>query len=268
MLLLAAFLFLPAFVFFLDLIALSAPVFETMKLSLSKYVTKLLKSLRCQYLYLSLRNVKTSSIIFICLLLTLCKIGNLEAREILLSIGEHKELSLKDTLHYTIGNKEILASQKIDSENILIVKGKSQGYSEVYLKMIDLTHKRYKFTIISKARQKKLFNLVSRLRSMGLKTLIKGEIISDSGEIYSIENLNRLNTLRLKNPELELNKVSIPKKDQNRHISKIYQIFWSDNIKEVACAYNALQYRCYYHSSKISPEIKKLLNNFKFYSDN
>ena len=264
MLLLAAFLFLPAFVFFLDLIALSAPVFETMRLFLSKYVTKLLKSLRSQYLYLSLRNVKTSSIIFSLLISTVCKSDNLEHKDILLSIGEHTEIQLEGVAHYTIGNRDILAAQKLEGQSTLLIKAKSQGYSEIYLKKTNRNQEKYKFTIITKSRRKKLNNLADLIKSLGLRATTRGEIILVSGLVTRLEDLNTITKLAVENPEITLQQLIIYKKNQNRHIAKLYQIFWRDNIKDVSCKNIGLKYRCFYHSKKLSPQIKKLLRRYKF----
>jgi hypothetical protein len=264
LLLFSAFLFLPDLLFFFALITFSAPVFETMITILSQYVTKLLNLLSRQYLYISLRNVKTYSFFFLITLSIDCNSSSLPNLSYLLSIGEHVELPLKNISYFNIGNKEILASSSIDQKNVLIIKALAQGECEVLLKYFSGKTKTIQFTVVKKSKRLKIKTLTQRLRAFGLKVASKGELIYTSGEITKIEHLNQLLKLKSLNTEIQLGAINISKRNRNNHIADIYNYFWRDQIKEVFCRYTDLKYQCFYHSNKLSKNMIKVFKNFKF----
>ncbi len=192
MLLFAAFRFLPALVFFFALIALSAPVFETMITILSQYVTKILKLLSRQYLYISLRNVKTYGLFFIFSTIPPCIFNTLQAKTSLLAIGEHTEVSIKEVSFYNIGNKEVISSKTVTGPNLLILKGISRGNSELLLKFKNGRSQLNHYAVVSKAKKLKLLTTKHKIENYGLDVNMNGELIEVSGSISKLDYLNSL----------------------------------------------------------------------------
>ena len=238
-----------------------------MILSLSAYVTKILKLLRCQYLYITLRNVKMYKGFFTACLANLCIYSNLPASTVLLSIGEHTEVDIKNVEFYNIGNKEVLNSKPIDSTNTLILKGKAKGSSELLLKLRDGKTRNIDFVVVSKAKKIKLNSLKNSIKRFGLLVRQLGDLIFVSGEIKKLTDLEELIGLSENFKELHLGKIIISKKNKNKHLAEIYQYFWKDGIKEVSCTNKQLNYICYYHSNKMSPNIREYLKKTKIPSN-
>ena len=231
---------------------------------LSQYVTKILKLLSRQYLYISLRNVKTYGLFFIFSTTSLCVFNTLQAKTNLLAIGEHTELSIEEVSFYNIGNKEVLSSKAVTGPNTLILKGISRGNSELLLKFKNGRSQLNQYTVVSKSKKLKLLTTKHKIENYGLNVKMNGELIEVSGIISKLSYLNSLLEMEGELPEIELGQIQIPKRYRNSHIAEIYRYFWRDGIKEVTCELKKIHYFCYYHSSDLSPSVKKLLKQFRF----
>lgn len=227
-------------------------------------VAKILNSLRCQYLYITLRNVKTYSAIFAIPIIAHCNYNELDSSlHHTLAIGEHVELSTDQVIYYNIGNKEILASSTINERNVLVIKALSKGTSEVLLKF-NKKSVIHQFTIITKEQQKKITQLKTKLKSFGLNIAQTTDLIYVTGEIYKLSELQEFLNIKNQYEEIQIKEINISKKNQNNHIAEIYSYFWKDGIKDVACDYHQLTYICYYHSNELSGNLKKILSDFNF----
>jgi len=231
---------------------------------LSQYVTKISNLLRSQCLYISLRNVKTYSVIFITPLCAICNSNNLANQSPLLTIGEHVEISMENVVYYNIGNKEVLAASPINKNKVIILKALSKGTCEVLLKFKNNRTTIHKFTVVTKAKRRKISKLTEIIKSFGLSVLKKSELLYVSGEIFELNHLQHYLKIEGSNEEIQRGQIKISKKNKNQHIAKIYQYFWMDGIKNVSCHYQNLKYICYYHSDDLSVSLKKLLENYHF----
>ena len=183
---------------------------------------------------------------------------------IVLSIGEHTEISLESISHYTIGNKEVVASSHLKEKKLLIIKGKSQGYCELYLKKISGKTVKYQISIIKKSKRLKIKSIKNQIEQIGLKAQEKGPHLHVKGEIEKLNSLSTLITLINKYNEIKISSITISKKNRNIHIAEIYKYFWKDNIKDVFCNYNQLVYTCFYKLNKISKNLKSILKELNF----
>ena len=131
---------------------------------------------------------------------------------IVLSIGEHTEISLENISHYTIGNKEVVASSHLKEKKLLIIKGKSQGYCELYLKKISGKTVKYQISIIKKSKRLKIKSIKNQIEQIGLKAQEKGPYLHVKGEIEKLNSLSTLITLINKYNEIKISSITISKK--------------------------------------------------------
>ena len=263
MLLFSAFLFLPALVFFFALIALSAPVFETIINILLSTVLKFLKSISCKYLYITLRNVKIIGCFFAASSIAHSNSVYLDNDFRLLSTGEHVEVDLENVTYYNVGNKEVLATTQLN-QNTLVIKALSKGHCQILIKYNNNKTRFIHFTVVSKSRKKKLLDLILKLKNFGLKVQRKSELIYISGSITDLNHLEAIHKIKKEYEEVITDKIIIPKKFRNQHILTLYKYFWADGIKTVACRLDDLKYECRYFAESMSKDIKKYLKRLRF----
>lgn len=249
-----AFLFWPNFVFLFFLFDSVTAVFETIAIILTKIVTLFNNP---QYLPSLQRTVKR-----VFLLLMALPFLSYGSDNILISKGEIKEIKIISLKKLTLGNPEII-SQSLDPKrkNLLLLKGKKLGYTE--LKIWTHSDKTLSFHIyvISKNKHLNLTQNLEILRGMGLTTKLQGSMIFVEGILKEDENRKILLMLLKKYPGLIIAKIQLSEELKISLYQKIFSYFSKSNLGQMECQNENLEIVCMVpKSNEENLELKKYIS--------
>ncbi len=248
----AFFLFFPAFLSFNFLLVSVLIVGEPIFKSLSYLINY---KFRCIYLSLLPPLVK------IFLTATLCTSNSYAnvKKDIFISKGEQFELVVSSLKNFSVGNKEVLKYKYLPKKNIILLKGKSQGFSDLVTWDKHGNKSSFHIYVTSKREQLKKMEIAQILKGTGLKTQISGDIIYVSGEI--VKESDYLIVKKLENQKLEnlILNIELEHELKNKIIAKIYQELYARGFDYVSCSHSYGQILCNYQSKTEEKEYIKEL---------
>ncbi len=259
LLLFKAFLFWPDLTCFLDLFIFVTRVFETISQLLSNAFSQTQSYiLKLERAFLPRNRFFVKIIIIFTFLPTSLHAEDKYAREIIMAIGEHRQLSIKKIDRFTIGNKDII-SIKILKNKTFLIKGKKLGSSELIIWQQPGKQINIQVYVLSKNKHLKLVEALNTLKNNKLNASIEGQIILVDGEITSMKQYKLVKRLKDKyKKSIQFsNKLSTNIKSQI--IGEIYKLFFEEYIDEVSCEVEKAKIKCFYPDS-YSPS-KEVLKN-------
>ena len=249
-----AFLFWPNLDFLFFLFDSVTAVFETISRSL-KAIIDLFNNRKC--LPLLQRTVKR-----LILMLILTPSFGHGADNILISKGELKEIKIKSLKRLTIGNPEII-SQTLDSKKeILLIRGKMIGYSELKLWTQSNELLSFHIHVISKSKHLTLNQNLEILKGMGLKTSLQGTVISAEGILKEEKDRQILLILLKNHSNLISAKIQLSEELKNFLYQKIFTFFSKSNLGQMECQSEYLDIVCLMpKSTNENIDLKKYVSN-------
>lgn len=262
--LLWAFLFLPAFVFLFSLLIVVTAVLETIKKPHFKCLKLLNKKSRPRFVLKFKQVVKTSKALILLILYT--HIGTCFSKEkttpLILSRGEHREISATNLINYSIGNPQIVGVKHLKDKNIILLKGLALGRTELILwKKGQKTT--YSLFVDSKRNQLKIENLKALLASINLKTQRNGNFWIISGTIQTKNEFKIIHQIKDYLKENGVINVQLEQNLKNLLIAEIYKFFFDKNIDQISCDSKDINILCYLEDNFISKDyISHIKNNY------
>lgn len=252
--LLAAFLLAPAFLVFLSLLVHVAFVLETMISLLYVQLQLLVKLLKSKHTFIPIKLISVKDLVKVHVILGLFTMtlgpsyGNQieQTQKILLSLGEHKEISVKNIARYTISNNEVVVLKSNSKKGSILLKAKKQGYSEIILWLKNGEEQTLKVYVYTKVKQLKLLALADTGKKLGLSVDFYGDQIGLTGQLQKINELKILKELIKNEKELFVFNVRLTKDLVKKVISDLYQYFERYYGIEIYCNLSGIDINCFY----------------------
>ena len=254
---LACFLFAPAFFLFKFLLHLVCIVFEAIIISLNSYINL---NNRTIYLSFLVCTVKTFSII--------AYGGTINqdrhiAKDIFLSKGEQFEIKMPKLQKYSVGNNEVLKYKYLPRKSLILLKGKSIGFSDLVIWNSNKTKQIYNFYVTSKRKQLNIMDVAASLKNTSLKYSVNGGFLHISGEIRNNYEYTILKKIESKKADHIIFETKIEFNFRNEIFGSVYKNLYSQGIENVKCNNFGIQIHCLYEEGKNGkPNLKFLKNKY------
>ena len=264
--LLSAFLFEPIFFSLFLLLLRVTAVFETIFNLLSyhnngKYHLSPTTLPNLSYLPTDWPNVKILFLIM-GLSLNLYSVGavtrqNKKKHNILISIGEHREIPINRVQNFTIGNKDIISYKISPLIGHILIKGKKLGFSELVI--WDINGKRtYQIYVLSKQHHLKLLHAAQTIQSLGLSTKLNGPLILANGTLKSYNDYLLIHKIYKKYPESFFFKGKFSTGLKSTLLKKVTMALPNH---ELHCEEEGLFLTCLYSKMELPKGSKKLIKD-------
>ena len=166
------------------------------------------------------------------------------AQTILLSIGQLKEIPVKNLSHYSVGNDNAISHKHLRKRKVLLFKGKRLGFSEVIVWSKGRKRQRYRFYVIDRRRQLKILHLVEAFSGAGLKVHLSGPLVTVGGKIED-NNVHRLvKKLVSKNSEDIHVTATFSRIYRNRLLGRIYKHLFDEYVDHFDCQVEGINILC------------------------
>lgn len=244
------FLFLPpeALLFFL-LFSVTA-VLETIKSLLNPLPNQQgLTFYKHKLLPRSLDSVKALAL-GVCFLTATTQGAQTNESTILLSKGEHKELTIRNLVKFTNGNPEVLGFSNEQNSEQIILKGKSVGHSELILWSAAKERQVFQVYVLPKTRHLKLYQIIQSLQSLGLVAKLHGLKIKVSGELENLADYLLFHQIYQKEKRNMESATTLSPKLRKEIISEVYLRFFQEYTDQVRCTELGATISCEYQESE------------------
>lgn len=182
-----------------------------------------------------------------------------ESKDIIISRGEQRELSIPGLKRFSVGNREIIA-YTAQSKDKLLIKGSKVGFTDlvVWSEAGKLTYKIY---VLSKTKFLKTTQLAESLAGLNLSLNLNGPIMTVSGEIEKTQDYLYLHKLKKQYKNKMFIQVSLAKELKSFLAAEVYRQLFRHNFSGVSCEAMAIDLICYYEGDK--KQYKDLLSQFE-----
>lgn len=171
-------------------------------------------------------------------------------KEIFLGRGEQVEIYLPEVKSFSIGNKEVIRHRHNAKSKMIIVKGKSIGFSDMVVWNKQGPKVTYRFYVSSKKEQLKKMESLGALKETGLSVKVSGEIILVEGVIDHLRDYFIVKKLEAQKSKDLIFNLSLSKKLRNTIYKNIYQTFLKESAEYIACSTSSIFIHCEYSSKK------------------
>lgn len=259
--LLDAFLLAPAFFAFLSLLFVVTHVLETMH-SLLIYCSNYLASL---FFTQNIR-FKTLTIFILCVKgffnfsPVYASQNALREVDLILRVGEAKEIHTGKLEKFNIENKGILNYHLDEKSQKLIIRGKIEGESEIIIWKKDGNGIKFKMHIISKKTAPNTLKLADQIQNLGLEVKIKSSQLTVFGTLQNVGIYLKYKKLMVANPEVIQieDQTQLPVEVKNEILGEIYREFFNEFKSTMRCQTKNAEISCFYPSNEApSEKLKK-----------
>ncbi len=260
--LLEAFLFAPAFFFFLSLLLLVTHVLETIRQLLSRYRYNYSLCLNFKPYFLPSNSSCVKGIFLITCIFNFSSPLNAEliSRDIILARGQSTEIALPALDKFNVGNHQVLSYKLNEKSKNLIIRGIQLGHSEILVWKKDNSRESYQVFVISKLQEAKFLNLAQSVSFLGLESQTQVPHIKIFGTIKSLNSYLDYKKILEQNKEAILDEVELDPSLKNKIFAKIYSAFFDDYKDSIKCATEFSEVSCFYPENESpSDSIKNLL---------
>ena len=182
--------------------------------------------------------------------------------DIILAKGEQKELTFAGLKNFSVGNREVITYQFRAKEGKLLIKGKSQGFSDIVIWDKD-GKKSLNVYVLSKQKFLKTFQLADALKNLNLNIDIKGPVMTASGEINDFSDYLYLHKIKDQYLNHVFFKITLNQKLRNHIIGQIYKKLYSNGFSSVSCQVDWLDILCFYEGVGNKDFLKQLGTFYK-----
>ncbi|MBF0360002.1 MAG: pilus assembly protein N-terminal domain-containing protein [Oligoflexia bacterium] len=188
---------------------------------------------------------------------------------IILSIGEQQEIIIKGLDKFSIGNGDIIKAKYLPKSNMLIIKGKKIGFTNISI----ITNKpiisnkpiqQIPVFVLPKRDELKMMEIVSLLKLLkspltikeAAATLVVEGTIDNFNDYYFIQSLEK----KINKNSIILN-LKLKTNLRNQIIGEIYYFLLQEYIRDINCYSRNINIYCTYDQSTIPSE--KLMKNLQ-----
>lgn len=259
----SAFLFAPAFFFFLNLLFSVTHVLETigkllyncldqLRTNTNKY--KLFLKPNYKPYFLPIKPPSVKGFFAVCFILANSGNFNLMAAEdsdIILSKGQSTTIVIPDLNKFNVGNKEVLSYKFNEKTKELLIRGATIGSSEliIWKKSQKKPIKRQIF-VISKAQELKSLNIAQILTDIGLEVRPGLPHIQVTGEIKTLSQLVEYKRLQKANKEIIIDQTTLGLEAKKALFADVYKLLLNEYKDSVKCEIIHSQVNCLYHENE------------------
>ena len=162
--------------------------------------------------------------------------------DLVMAIGEHRQFTPAQVHHFALTNRQVLVPT-FSPKKGLIIRAKTQGFSELILWDQQGRKQVFAVNIINKRDQQQMLNVISEAESLGLKALQNASGITFSGAVTELRHYQRLVDLKKKFPELELD-LELSKELKHLILEKAYHLFYEHFIDQAQCTFEQHKLDC------------------------
>jgi Flp pilus assembly secretin CpaC len=280
--LLAAFLFEPAFFFFLNLLLFVTHVLETIRQLLFSYNDELqLNCRRFNYKFITAQysDFKPSFVpifnncvkeimgfVMFILLLGASISPTFAGGDHILAKGESFSLKLPQMKKFNIGNKEVLNYRFDEKNKQLIIRGIRLGHTEILVWNDSAgVPDKHQIFVISKIQEAKYLHLAELLGSLGIETELHLPHLRATGMIQTIGQYMHYKQIEEKNPDIILDSTTLNPELKTLIIGDIYKNFFNDFKENIRCEVEFSDILCTYPVNDAPSESlkKQLIAKYK-----
>jgi hypothetical protein len=260
-----AFLFAPAFFFFLNLLFVVTHVLETIRKLLSRYRCNNSLYNNFKPYFLPIKSLCVKGILLfstISLFWLPLKAVNAEpiSRDLILSRGQSTEISLPNLDKFNVGNKQVLTYQFNNKTKMLLIRGLQLGHSEILVWNKDKSLESYQVFIVSKIQEAKFLHLAEIVSELKLQAKILIPHVKTSGELATIGQYLNYKKILEQNKDVLLDEVTLSSNLKNKIIAEVYAAFFTDYKESVNCQSEFSEISCFYPENESPSEnLKKYL---------
>lgn len=281
--LLAAFLLVPAFFFFLNLLLVVTHVLETIRPLLFSYYNQLHINCRrhnCnKFNSVQYSDFKPSFVpifqpcvkglmVFLVNIVLLCasSLPALAGSDHILARGESFALPLPSMKKFNVGNKEVITYRFDEKKRVLLMRGARQGHTEILVwNDNNALPEKHQVFVISKIQEAKFLHLAELLSSLGLETKLHLPHLKVTGELNSLGQYLQYKQIEAANPTVILDGATLAASLKKSIIAEIYQLFFNDYKESIQCHVEHTEISCAYPANEAPSESMKqqLITKFK-----
>ncbi len=262
--LLAAFLFAPAFFFFLNLLFVVTHVLETIRQLLFRYRSNqsLIMNFKPSFLPSNVLCVKGIFLSY-CIISSLSGLNAQEtSHDIVLSKGQSTEITLEKLEKFNVGNPEVIKYHFNEKSKKLLMRGLQIGHTEIIVWKNDKSRQSYEVFVVSKTQEAKLLQLAQMAFSLGLSSKIEIPNIKIYGTLKTFENYISYKKRQEQNKDTIIDVAVLDKSVKNKIFANIYKAFFEDYKESIKCSEEFSQITCSYPENDApSEELKKQLSD-------
>lgn len=260
--LLVAFLFAPAFFFFLNLLFVVTHVLETIRQLLSRYRynNSLHYNFKPSFLpskYPCVKGIVALPAISFALLLPLKINAETLSHDLILAKGQSMELSLPSMEKFNIGNREAITYRLNEKSKKLLIRGTKLGHSEILVWNKDKTVETYQIFIISKIQEAKFLHLAEITSQLGLDSKIVIPHVRVSGILKNHTQYFDYKKILEQNKEILLDEVQLSSELKNKIFASVYTAFFDDYKESINCNSEFSEISCFYPENEAPSEFLK-----------
>lgn len=241
--LLAAFLFAPAFFFFLNLLLFVTHVLETIgPLLYNRNFRRRIKSI---VIYFKNSNLKPSFLpifyrgvkgIFLLLYLNPLFSPAVKAEDFILGRGQSLTIAMPEMAKFNINNKEVLNYRFDEKNKNMIVRGAMVGVAQIlYWDKLNKEPKEHQVFVISKVQEAKFLHLAQILRNIGLSTKIGLPHLEVKGQIAELSTYLKFKKIQKLNAEVILDEVQLTNELKKDILADILKLLYEDFRENFKC---------------------------------
>lgn len=255
---LAAFLFEPAFFFFLNLLFVVTHVLETISKLLVHYKTLLFsfnlnKNLFLPFNLLCVKDFLTSTsilLIFSFQMAISSEVDNKKNSDIIIALGQSITLEEKNLEKFNVGNKSIVHYNFNEKNKKITLRGTHLGHTEILIWNKDQSIQTYQLFIITKQQEAKILTLSREIGQIGLTSEILIPHLKIKGEIKNLNAYFDFKKILAQNQEVILDETTLNLEIKNKLFANIYKAFFNDYIDSIQCDSENSNIVCFYHSNE------------------
>ncbi len=262
----AAFLFAPAFFFFLSLLLFVTHVLETIgKLLYNRNYRRRINTnnfvFQIAFFKLSFLPIFRPCVkgFFSFLLLNHVLWGDPAlAEDYIISRGQSITIKLPQMTRFNIGNKDVLAYKLNESNKTLLIRGTSLGTSELLVwNKNDASPTEHQIFVISKIQEAKLLHTAQSLAGLGLMTKVELPHLKVSGVLNSLKDYLQYKKIQNANSELIQDEVDVGSPLKKEILADIYKLFFNDYKDSIKCSILYSEFTCLYPANEAPGEMLK-----------
>lgn len=170
---------------------------------------------------------------------------------LILTIGELKEIPLPAGASYSIGNPDTVGHKYLSNKEILLLKGKKLGFSEVrYWERAGRKNEKIKVYVIDRRKQLQSLQTLSALESLGLKVELLGDFLKISGDLISMSAYTQFHLMRKEMGDSLLLVGNLSRELRLKLIGEAYSLFYAAGVKGFRCYTQNYDFICRVPSKK------------------
>ena len=263
--LLVAFLFAPAFFFFLNLLFVVTHVLETIRklLCIFNYHIRLNFNFKPSFLPIKSLCVKGIVLISCALSLKTAKaFDQAKNHDLIIARGQSVQLTFNDLVKFNFSNKQVIAYQFNEHKHSMIIRGIQLGHCEFMVWHKDQTEvETFEIYVISKFQETKLIHIGLWAEKLGLESSINMPHVRIWGTLKSINQYLEYKKLLSKEADSIIDDVEISPEVSKKIIAEIYTAFFRDYKDSISCNMQKSTLSCEYpNNDSPSESLKKFLS--------